>query len=84
MRQLLELTDEIPECSPLPKHFQEAAAMMFHQEPERLSSMQIDEQVLSDFSDFLRLLKNNSRMDLNRKYGNTFWHYYYLNPYKRQ
>ena len=84
MRQLLELTDEIPECSPLPKHFQEAAAMIFHQEPERLSSMQIDEQVLSDFSDFLRLLKNNSRMDLNRKYGNTFWHYYYLNPYKRQ
>ena len=84
MRQLLELTDEIPECSPLPKHFQEAAAMIFHQEPERLSSMQIDHQVLSDFSDFLRLLKNNSRMDLNRKYGNTFWHYYYLNPYKRQ
>ncbi|MBR1719375.1 MAG: hypothetical protein IJ726_03015 [Phocaeicola sp.] len=84
MRQLLELTDEIPECSPLPKHFQEAAAMMFHQEPERLSSMQIDHQMLSDFSDFLRLLKNNSRMDLNRKYGNTFWHYYYLNPYKRQ
>ena len=84
MRQLLELTDEIPECSPLPKHFQEAAAMIFHQEPERLSSMQIDHQVLSDFSDFLRLLKNNSRMDLNRKYENTFWHYYYLNPYKRQ
>lgn len=84
MRQLLELTDEIPECSPLPKHFQEAATMIFHQEPERLSSMQIDHQVLSDFPDFLRLLKNNSRMDLNRKYGNTFWHYYYLNPYKRQ
>ena len=84
MRQLLESTKDNPNCSPLPKHFQEAAVLIFVKEPEMLDALHIDKQIISDFADFTRMVRNNNRMDLNKQFGATFWHYYYFNPYKRQ
>lgn len=84
MKQLLEMACDNPNLSTLPKHFQEAAVMIYNQEIEQFTSMHIDQQMLNDYGKFIRLLRNNDRMGLNREFGKTFWHYYYLNPYKRQ
>ena len=66
----------------LPKHFQEAALILALEHPEILDSLNLDIQTVNLFKLFqqdVRMVSKDNRglMNLQRKYGETYWFYYY-------
>lgn len=66
----------------LPKHFQEATLILALEHPEILDSLNLDIQTVNLFKLFqqdVRMVSKDNRglMNLQRKYGETYWFYYY-------
>lgn len=66
----------------LPKHFQEAALILALERPEILESLNMDAKTVNLFKLFqqdVRMASKDNRglMNLQRKYGDTYWFYYY-------
>lgn len=66
----------------LPKHFQEAALVLALERPEILDSLNMDAKTVNLFKLFQQDVRmaskdNQGLMNLQRKYGDTFWFYYY-------
>jgi len=66
----------------LPKHFQEALLIIAIQEPSMLETLTVDASTINQFKLFQQDIRKTSKdnfglKQLQRKYGDTYWFYYY-------
>lgn len=77
-RQALSYCHKYMNSSVLPRHYEEALLLISQQDPEILTKYPIRKERMTQFTDFLQLMKQGGLFEkvLAEKYGTTFWYYY--------
>lgn len=80
-KDFLLKTMHSPIAQPLPLHFQEAALIVFADNPEILRAISLDASVAQNYNGYVRLSKQMQNQpggaeNMHNQYGNTYWFYY--------